>query len=75
MLRFTIFAISWSIFKLYRPILSFWNSQSLLYNILLLEKYAMNGMTEIEEIECELFFEPVSKVYNIFIFTQIVLAD
>ena len=56
MLRFTIFAISWSIFKLYRPILSFWNSQSLLYNILLLEKYAMNGMTEIEEIECKLFF-------------------
>ena len=42
------------------PILPFWNSQSLIYNILLFKKYAMNGMTEIEEIECKRFFKSVS---------------
>ena len=29
-LRFTIFALSRSIFELYRPILPFWNSQNLI---------------------------------------------
>ena len=57
-LRFTFFAISWSIFELYGPILPFWNSQSLIYNILLFGKYAMNGVTEIEENMWELFFTP-----------------
>ena len=52
-LRFTFFAVSWSIFELYRSILPFWNTQSLIYNILLSEKYAMNRMTE---IGCKLFF-------------------
>ena len=56
-LRFTFFAVSWSIFGLYRPILPFWNYQSLIYNISLLGKYAMNSMTEIEEIMCLLFFK------------------
>ena len=59
--RFTFFAVSWSIFKLFRPILPFWNSQSLIYNILLFEKYAMNNMTEIEINMCLLFLLSVSK--------------
>ena len=42
------------------PILPFWNSQSLVYNILLFEKYAMNSMTEIEENICLLFLLSVS---------------
>ena len=56
--KFCIFAISWSIFELYRLILPFWNSQSLFYNILLFRKYAMNDMTEIEENMWKLFFVP-----------------
>ena len=39
-----------------RFILALWNLQSLLCNILLLEKSTMNGMTEIEENMCLLFF-------------------
>ena len=46
--------VIFTIFKLYRPILPFWNSQSLIYNILLLEKYAMNGKIEIEEFGSKL---------------------
>ena len=53
---FTFFAVSRSIFKQYTPILPIWNSQSVIYNILFFVKYTMNGMTEIEEIECKLFF-------------------
>ena len=52
---FTVFTLSRSIFELNRPILPFWNSQSLIYNIDSFEKYAMNGMTEIKEIMCVLF--------------------
>ena len=37
------------------PISPFWNSQSLISKILLFEKYAMNGRTEIEENVCLLF--------------------
>ena len=61
--NFTFFIVSWSIFEIYRPILPFWNSQSFIYNILLLEKYAMNSITEIKEILCVLFLLPDSKYY------------
>ena len=63
-LNFTIFVVSWSIFKLYKPILTFWNTQSLIYNILLFENYAMNGMTEIKEIVCVLFLLSDSTSWN-----------
>ena len=55
------FAVSRSIFELYRLFLLFWNSQSLIYKMLLLEKYAiMNSITEIKEILCVLFLLPDS---------------
>ena len=31
--RFTVFAVSWSIFELFLPILPFWNSQSLIFKM------------------------------------------
>ena len=32
-LRFTVFAVSWSIFVLFLPILPFWNSQRLIFKM------------------------------------------
>ena len=55
------------------PILPFWNSQSLIYNILLFEKYAMNGMTEIEENICLLFLLSVSSLIDDWIWCGLAL--
>ena len=38
-LRFTVFAVSWSIFELFSLILPFWNSQSVFFWYMYWKKY------------------------------------